>query len=123
MPHVIALYQLLMPWLHLWGWMQPHARWRGPYMNPLKRWMAAASPAEQEQLAAAAGTSRAMLYQYSSPESTNRRPSAAKGALLAAASVPLHEASDGRLPVLTRGDLVEACASCEHFRACQERKQ
>jgi hypothetical protein len=81
--------------------------------------MAAASAAEQEQLASAAGTSRAMLYQYSNHETTGRRPSADKGGKLAAASVPLHQASEGRLPLLTRGDLVDACASCEHFRACQ----
>lgn len=92
-------------------------------MNPLKRWMAAATPEEQQLLAAAAETSRAMLYQYSSPESTGRRPSADKGGKLAAASLVLHETSGGRLPVLTRGDLVEACAQCEHFRACQERNQ
>jgi hypothetical protein len=87
-------------------------------MNMFKLWMKAATPAEQEQLAAEVGTTRAMLYQYSSPESTNRYPSAERGSDIERVSRKMHVASLGRLPLLYRTDLVEACRKCEYAQKC-----
>ena len=89
-------------------------------MNVFKAWMQAATTPEQKRLAAAVGTSHAMLYQYSSPESTKRRPSAERGAQIERAAAQLHVESLGRLPLLYRTDLVEACSKCEFAKRCRE---
>lgn len=83
-------------------------------LTPMKLWMAAATPAEQEQLALAAGTTRAGLYQVSSG---NRRFRPGKAAALERASRTLHAANPA-LPLLYRTDLAVECASCEYAQAC-----
>lgn len=83
-------------------------------LTPLKLWMAAATPAEQEQLAQAAGTTRGGLYQVSSG---NRRFRPGKAAALERASRILH-AANPTLPVLYRTDFAIECAGCEYARAC-----
>lgn len=87
-------------------------------MNIFKLWMRAATPEEQELMAEAIGTTRAMLYQYSSPESTGKYPDATRGAAIERAAARMHRASLGRLPLVYRTDLVEACRQCEFAQKC-----
>lgn len=84
-------------------------------MTMLKTWMLAATPEEQETLAQAAATSRKHLYQVSNAE---RAFSPAKAALVEKAATDLHRATAGRLPLLYRTDLAEACAQCEFAKKC-----
>jgi transcriptional regulator with XRE-family HTH domain len=84
-------------------------------MTMLKTWMTAAAPDEQEQLAQAAGTSRRHLYQVSNGE---RAFSPTKAALVERATHALHRQTSGRLPLLYRTDLAEACAGCEFAKKC-----
>lgn len=92
------------------------AKMKKPRPNPqFKLWMQAATTAEQNRLARAAGTSRGFLYLVSSG---NRRFNPVKAAAVERASAAMHEASKGRLPLLYRTDLAEACAECEYARRC-----
>jgi len=79
----------------------------------LRQWMKAASRTQQDALARLAKTSRQMLYQLSSK---HRSASAAKAILFerAARRVPGAVA----LPELRRGDLCEACRTCDYARRC-----
>lgn len=52
--------------------------------NAIKIWMVAATTAEQEEMAALAGTSRSMLYQYV----TNRKASSERAAAIEEATKP-----------------------------------
>jgi len=72
-------------------------------LTKLRIWMNAATSSEQQHLADAIGTSRAMLYQYASG---HREVSAARGGEIEAVSKLMSRASKGRLPVLYRTDLV-----------------
>jgi hypothetical protein len=81
----------------------------------LKAWMAAATPLEQEHLAKKIGTTRAMLYQYAGG---HRQCSAERAGQIAAVSRDMHRLSKGRLPVIERTDLAEACLQCEFARKC-----
>jgi len=77
--------------------------------------MNAATSSEQQHLADAIGTSRAMLYQYASG---HREVSAARGGEIEAVSKLMSRASKGRLPVLYRTDLVAACRACDYAQRC-----
>jgi hypothetical protein len=77
--------------------------------------MNAATSSEQQHLADAIGTSRAMLYQYASG---HREVSAARGGEIEAVSKLMFKVSKGRLPVLYRTDLVAACRACDYAQKC-----
>lgn len=80
----------------------------------LKTWMAAATVAQQEEMAELANTTRGTLYQYVS----NRKASAEKAALIEAATTIMHKRTKGKLPVIYRTDLSTACSQCQFARKC-----
>lgn len=82
--------------------------------NAIKIWMVAATTAEQEEMAALAGTSRSMLYQYV----TNRKASSERAAAIEEATKQMAKKSKGRLPVVYRTDLSTACSQCHFARKC-----
>lgn len=84
-------------------------------IQALQHWMRLASADEQHALATAIGTSRGMLYHYSSG---HRSPSAERGILIERETARMHRASKGRLPRLYRTDLVAACRACEYAEKC-----
>lgn len=77
--------------------------------------MMAATPQEQEALAEMVGTSRAMLYHYAGGF---REVSATRGGQIEQATKAMAKASKGRLPVVYRTDVVEACRQCEYAQKC-----
>jgi len=81
----------------------------------MKSWMAAATTAEQEQLAAAVGTTRGNLYQYAGG---HRSASSERAGAIERVSAEMHKASNGKLPRLYRTDLAKACAECPFARKC-----
>ena len=84
-------------------------------ITPIKIWMAAATPDEQELLAQRVGTTRAMLYQYSGG---HRSASAERAIAIERETKAMHRASKGRLPQIYRTDLSAACRSCEFAARC-----
>lgn len=84
-------------------------------MNIFKLWMRAAEPAEQQVLADALGTSREYLYQISGGF---RLCGPERGAQIERETTKMNKASKGRLPVVYRTDLVEACRQCEFAQKC-----
>ena len=84
-------------------------------ITPIKIWMAAATPDEQELLAQRVGTTRAMLYQYSGG---HRSASAERAIAIERETKAMHRASKGRLPIVYRTDLSAACRSCEFAARC-----
>lgn len=84
-------------------------------MNIFKTWMRAATPEEQTMLAKAVGSSRKYLYQISGGF---KRASAARGSAIEREAAKMHRASLGRLPLVYRTDLVEACRNCEFAQKC-----
>jgi len=84
-------------------------------ITPLKIWMAAATPDEQELLAQRVNTTRGMLYQYSGG---HRSASADRAIAIEKATAAMHRASKGRLPRIYRTDLSAACRSCEFAARC-----
>lgn len=84
-------------------------------ITALKAWMACATPDEQELLAERVGTSRGMLYQYAGG---HREVSAARAGQIETVSKAMARASKGRLPVLYRTDLTQACRDCEYAQRC-----
>jgi hypothetical protein len=87
-------------------------------MNIWKLWMRAATPEEQELMAQAIGTTRGMLYQYSSPESTSRYPSPERAQAIEVQAAKMHRASLGRLPLVYRTDLNDSCRLCTFAQKC-----
>lgn len=77
--------------------------------------MVAASPEEQDQLAAAVGSTRNMLYQYAGG---HRRASAERAGQIERVTAEMHRASGGRLPRIYRTDISSACLQCEYARRC-----
>ena len=77
--------------------------------------MMAATPQEQQDLAEMIGTSRAMLYHYAGGF---REVSALRGGQIETATRAMAKASKGRLPIVYRTDVVEACRGCEYARRC-----
>jgi len=85
-------------------------------MTMLKVWMQAATPDEQQALAdAAVNGSRKHLYAVSNGD---RYFSPLKAAAVEAKALEMHRSTGGRLPLLYRTDLAEACAACEFARKC-----
>ena len=82
--------------------------------SPIKKWMAAATVAEQEEMAKLAGTSRGTLYQYVS----NRKTSSERAIAIEAATKEMNKRTKGKLPVLYRTDLSNACSQCHFARKC-----
>lgn len=80
----------------------------------LKLWMREATPAEQDALATAIGTSRGTLYQYAGG---HLQASAARGAAIERATVEM-AAVNPALPVVYRTDTVPACRECEYAQRC-----
>jgi DNA-binding transcriptional regulator YdaS (Cro superfamily) len=84
-------------------------------ITSMKNWMAVATVAEQETLAARVGTTRGMLYQYAG---AHRTASAERAGAIERATAEMHKASKGRLPKIYRTDLSEACLQCEYAQRC-----
>lgn len=84
-------------------------------MNMMKQWMQAATAAEQAKLAHRCGTSRNYLYQLSGGF---RQASAQLGAAIEAETTKMAAATKGRLPIIYRTDLVEACRQCAFAQKC-----
>ncbi len=81
----------------------------------MKVWMVAATVQEQEELAAAVGTTRGNLYQYAGG---HRSAGAERAGAIERASAAMHKASKGRLPRLYRTDLAKACGECPFAKKC-----
>jgi hypothetical protein len=81
----------------------------------MRSWMSAATPNEQELLAAKVGTTRGMLYQLSGG---HRQTSASMAGKIEAATAEMHKHSKGRLPKVYRTDLCEACRECQYAAKC-----
>lgn len=84
-------------------------------ITPMRNWMAAATVDEQELLAQRIGTSRGMLYQMAGG---HRNASAERAQAIERETRLMSRASKGRLPVVYRTDLCEACRSCDFARRC-----
>lgn len=89
-------------------------------ITTLKAWMRAATPDEQTLLAERAGTSRAYLYHLSASDATNysREPRPKLAAAIERETLAMAKASKGRLPVVYRTDLVQACRECAFAQKC-----
>jgi hypothetical protein len=83
--------------------------------DTLKRWLRAATAAEQTELAQAVGTSTNTLEQYAC---RHRKPSAERAMAIEQAAAPITRRSKGRLPRLLRTDMASACSQCEFARKC-----
>ncbi len=81
--------------------------------NRLHFWMRAATTEQQEQLAKLAATSRKALYNLAEGV---RQSSAAKAIAIEKAIKRVTGRKD--LPQVSRGDLCEACRTCEYARRC-----
>lgn len=84
-------------------------------ITPMRNWMAAATVEEQELLAHRVGTSRGMLYQLASG---HRSASAERAQAIERETRRMAKASRGRLPIVYRTDLCEACRSCDFAHRC-----
>lgn len=84
-------------------------------ITAVKAWMRAATKVEREALAAAVGTSVAMLHQYAGG---HRQASAETAGKIDAATAAMHKASKGRLPKIVRTDVCEACRQCQYAAKC-----
>jgi len=84
-------------------------------ITPMRRWMAAATVDEQELLAQRVGTSRGMLYQMAGG---HRNASAERAQAIERETKLMAKASKGRLPVVYRTDLCEACRMCDFAHRC-----
>lgn len=86
----------------------------------LSHWMRKATAAQQQELAAALGTSRAYLYHLAaSPDKRYaREPAPALAAKIEEETARMHLASGGVLPQLYRSDLNSACRQCQFAAKC-----
>lgn len=84
-------------------------------ITPMRAWMAAATPDEQQLLAERASTTRAHLYQLAGG---HRQASSALAGRIELATAQMHKASKGRLPRVVRTDLSEACRDCQYAQKC-----
>jgi hypothetical protein len=89
-------------------------------LTQMRLWMRAATTDEQKLLAHRAGTTRAYLYHLGAHEDSKykREPRPELAAAIERVTQEMHKASGGRLPVIYRTDLVQACAQCEFARRC-----
>ena len=86
-----------------------------PKMNALKRWMEAATPEQQEDLAEHLETSRNVLYQYSGEF---RNMSAGRAREIEEFTLRLHKETKGKLPKVYRTDLNADCRACDFAQKC-----
>ncbi len=77
--------------------------------------MLAATPEEQDRLAAAVGSTRNMLYQYAGG---HRQASAERAGQIERVTAEMHRESRGRLPRIDRTDISAAGLQCEYARKC-----
>jgi hypothetical protein len=84
-------------------------------MTVIKKWMQAAKPEEQFDLARRAETTRSYLYHLAG---NFRDASPDLAARLEHATAAMHKESGGRLPRLYRTDLNESCRKCEFAQKC-----
>lgn len=84
-------------------------------ITPMRNWMAAATVDEQELLAQRIGSSRGMLYQMAGG---HRNASAERAQVLERETRLMAKASKGRLPVVYRTDVCEACRGCDFAAKC-----
>lgn len=88
-------------------------------MNALKHFMTVASGVEQEELAAAAGTSRAYLYRLANSGTAYARNAKSKlAAAIESKTQEMAKTSKGRLPIVYRTDLNAACRDCPYASRC-----
>ena len=83
-------------------------------MDQLLALIAAATPAEIDELAIAAGTSSHYLVYHLAKGKRNL--SVELAAKLEEASLDLHRKSNGRVPALSRVDLTPTCTACPFAR-------
>lgn len=86
-------------------------------MSTIKKWMADATPTQQEELARLAGTSRQYLYHLASDPDVryHRKPTIELAVRLEEASRKVKPDPDGAKPFpLSRFELVPECASCPY---------
>lgn len=83
----------------------------------LRKWMAAASPVEQTELAKRAKTTRGHLYQLSSG---HRTASAELAGRIEIASIAMRMKND-KLPLIDRASLCAACAACPYAKKCRRK--
>lgn len=88
-------------------------------MHPLRRWMLAATAAEQQLLAAGAKTSRNYLYQLAD---NRRKITSDMAARIEIAAGAIGKKSKGRLPRLLRWELSPVCNACPLAARCRKRK-
>lgn len=87
-------------------------------MENYKTWMAAATTDEKNTVVAVAGTSLQVLYQVASGY---RKPSADLAARIEKGIAALARKKRATaLPVVTRGDISEACAECPYMKRCSK---
>jgi DNA-binding transcriptional regulator YdaS (Cro superfamily) len=84
-------------------------------VTPLQSWWARATTAERSTLAKALGTSTKYLSFYAQGR---RQPGADRGIVIERETKLMNKASEGRLPVVYRTDVVPACRECEFARRC-----
>lgn len=86
----------------------------------MKLWMRAATTAEQDDLAARAGTSRSYLYHLSAdPDKAYARDADPElAARIETASLELQKETNGALPPIYRTDLNKACRQCQFAQKC-----
>lgn len=89
-------------------------------ITPMKAWLNAALTEEREFLAKQVGTSAQYLSHIAvnDDKSYKREPKAALAAAIERETKAMSKRSKGRLPVVMRTDLVEACRQCEFARRC-----
>lgn len=84
-------------------------------MDSLKVWLKAATAAEQGELAALVGTSRAYLNHLGAG---HRKASAAMAGEIERYTAQMHKSTAGRLPKVYRTDLADVCRQCSYAKAC-----
>lgn len=86
-----------------------------PTMTAMKAWMQAATPEQQNDLAARAGTTRAYLYHLAG---SFRDASAELAQRIERAALAMQQETKGALPAIYRTDLNGACRGCDFAHKC-----
>lgn len=89
-------------------------------ITPLKAWLLAATTDEKARLADRCATSVAYLRHLAANEDKTyrREPRTELAQAIERETRAMNRASRGRLPVVLRTDLVQACRECEYARRC-----
>lgn len=82
-------------------------------VDALRRWFSVATPLEKAELERVTGVSKNYLYQIMNG---NRAMSASKAGIIVETANDIGKHSNGRLPVLKRRELCEACKNCPHSK-------